>query len=338
VILSPCGQTGTLTLSVHGALTPPPVEQCQTETDVAVVRTKAIGPGTVVRMSSQDDRAVSKGNPNGALIKLSVPLGEPGSIAAVGNDQILVEPSGFPLCTAHLEAQTVGCNGLVPGQRYTLAGHRARADLTGTIGVTMPVTGGDVLALRNGANRTLTTLHVAHLRVDTSGHQSVLSSGRCQPGDYYGPGLSRPPISPLVAQGGATGAGIVCPLSGHAKGLPSFQIEQTDDRSGGTTQTVIPDFESLTPSNGATVYGPFTAVAQPAKLGANFSVVSVPATVQLTITRLGSHHRAFFARNVARARGVAVHGLAPGIYAATWMLADANGDTRTVHTRFVEQK
>jgi hypothetical protein len=338
VILAPCGQTGTLALSVHGALTAPPVDQCQTETDVAVVHTSAIGPGTVVRMSSQDDRAVSKINPNGALVKLTVGLGEPGSIGAVGNGQILIRPSGFPLCTAHLEAQSVSCDGLVPGAHYTLAGHRARAGRSGAVSVSMRVTGGDVLGLKNGAHRTLTTLHVAHLRAGVSGEQSVLSSGSCQPGDYYGPGLKHPPTGPLVDQGGAADTGIVCPLSGHAKGLPSFQIQQTDDRSGGVTQTVIPDFESLTPNNGATLYGPFTADAQVAKIGANFSVVGVPATVSLSITQVGSHHRTFFAHNVATARGVSVHGLGPGVYAATWVLTDANGDTRTSHTRFVEQK
>jgi hypothetical protein len=338
VILSPCGQTGSLVLTVNGAPTPPPVEQCQTESDVAVVTTKPLGPATTVRMSSEDDRAVSQANPNGALVRLSVALGEPGSIGAVPNNQILISPSGFPECTAHLEAQTVSCVGLVHGERYTLAGHPARADADGMIGVTMRVTGGDVLALKNSAHRTLTTLHVARLRVGVTGEQSVLSGGRCQPGDYFGPALRRPPLSPLVDQGGATETGIICPLSGRAKGLPAFEIEQTDDRSGGTTQTVIPDFESLTPNNGATVYGSFTAVAQPAKAGANFSVVGARASVALTITRLGAHHRAFLARNVAGARGVSVRGLSPGVYAATWVLRDANGDTRTVHTRFVQEQ
>jgi hypothetical protein len=336
VILSPCGQTGSLAVSVGGALTPPPVEQCQTESDVAVLHTTAISPKTVVRMSSEDDRAVSRANPNGALVKLSIKLGEPLSIGALANDQVLIPLSGFPQCTAHLEAQTVSCNGLVPRGRYTLAGHHARADIAGTIGVPMPVRGGDVLTLTNRANRALTTLHVAHLRAGVIGEQSVLSSGRCQPGDYYGPGLRHPPISNLVDEPGVTGAGTICPPSGYAAGLPSFEIQQTDDRSGGLTQTVIPDFESLTPNNGGTVYGPFTADAQVAKVGANFSVVGVRASVQLSITRLGSHHRAFFARSVATAGGVAVHGLNPGVYAATWVLRDANGDTRTVHTRFAE--
>jgi hypothetical protein len=335
VILSPCGQTGSLSVSVGGALTPLPVEQCQTESDVAVLHTNTIGAGTVVRMSSQDDRAVSHANPDGALVKLSIKLGEPFGVGAVANDQILIPPSGFPQCTAHLEAQTVSCDGLVPRERYTLAGHHARADSTGTIGIPMRVRGGDALTLKN-RSRALTTLHVSHLRVGVTGEESVLSSGRCQPGDYYGPGLRHPPIGKLVDEPGATGTGAICPASGHAAGLPSFEIQQTDDRSGGLTQTVIPDFESLTPNNGATVYGPFTADAQVAKVGANFSIVGAHGSVGLTVRGVASRHRVFSSRNVATASGVAVHALAPGVYAATWVLRDANGDTRTVHTRFVE--
>jgi hypothetical protein len=338
VILSPCGQTGVLSLTVGGAVQAPPVEQCQTESDVTVTHTKAIGAKTAITMSSTDDRAVSSQNPNGALVKLSIRLGEPGARAATGNSQIIVAPSGFPLCSAHLEAQSVSCDGLVPGAHYTIAGHRARADFTGSIGVAARVKGGDALALKNSAHRTLTTLHVAHLRVAVTGEQDVLSGGICQPGDYYGPGLRHPPTGPAVDHDGATGTGVICPPSGHAKGLPAFGIEQTDDSSGGTTQTVIPDFESLTPDNGGTVYGAFTAAAQTAKFGSNFSVVGAPATVSLTITRVGAHHRAFFAHNVATASGVAVHRLARGIYNATWVLTDANGDTRTAHTRFVEAK
>jgi hypothetical protein len=30
-----------------------------------------------------------------------------------------------------------------------------------------------------------------------------------------------------------------------------------------------------------------------------------------------------------------VHGLAPGVYRATWVLRDANDDTRTVDTTFI---
>jgi hypothetical protein len=36
--------------------------------------------------------------------------------------------------------------------------------------------------------------------------------------------------------------------------------------------------------------------------------------------------------------GVRVSGLKPGTYTATWTLTDANGDTRTVVTQFIEEK
>jgi hypothetical protein len=53
--------------------------------------------------------------------------------------------------------------------------------------------------------------------------------------------------------------------------------------------------------------------------------------------RAGSRRRVFHARNVDTARGVPVAGLAPGAYAATWVLHDAAGDTRTITTRFVDE-
>jgi hypothetical protein len=59
--------------------------------------------------------------------------------------------------------------------------------------------------------------------------------------------------------------------------------------------------------------------------------------VALTITRSSSRRVVFRAANVNTAQGVQVAGLATGVYAAQWVLTDANRDTRTIHTRFVEQ-
>jgi hypothetical protein len=41
--------------------------------------------------------------------------------------------------------------------------------------------------------------------------------------------------------------------------------------------------------------------------------------------------------NVDTARGVDVPALTPGAYSARWVLTDANGDTRTVQTRFFDE-
>jgi hypothetical protein len=59
--------------------------------------------------------------------------------------------------------------------------------------------------------------------------------------------------------------------------------------------------------------------------------------VALTITAAGSRHTVFRARNVDTSRGVGVPALNPGAYVAHWVLRDANGDTRTLTTRFVDQ-
>ncbi len=80
VLVGPCSQTGVLGVFVDGAATAPPIEQCETETDFAALQTKALRASTSLTLSSSDNRAVTLSNPPGALIKLTVPLGEPGSV------------------------------------------------------------------------------------------------------------------------------------------------------------------------------------------------------------------------------------------------------------------
>ena len=152
------------------------------------------------------------------------------------------------------------------------------------------MTGGDVITLRNSAGRTLTTLHVAHLRVHVIDQQTVLSGGTCEAGDYYGKPITTPPTGPLVGFGGAAGTGIICPDDGRAAGLPAGNIEQTDDFSGGLTRTELVGVASLSPNNGATLYGAFVASAQPALFGLNASIYDAPATVSLSVRRIGAKH------------------------------------------------
>ena len=63
------------------------------------------------------------------------------------------------------------------------------ADGNGILSVPLAVKGGNMVSLSNGA-RNLTMLHVAGLRADINGEQSVLAGGTCAPGQYYGPPLS----------------------------------------------------------------------------------------------------------------------------------------------------
>jgi hypothetical protein len=343
VLLSPCSQTGVLGLTIGRTSTGPPVEQCETETNVAPVLTGRLTARTQLTMSSEDNRGNSPENPNGALVKLTIPLGEPDSSSALGNPDVLFNPTGFPQCTANLEAQSVVCTGLVPGSSYTFTRRRgdrvahARADFSGTARIAHGgVTGGDVITLRNSAGRTLTTLHVAHLRVHVIDQQTALSGGTCEAGDYYGKPITTPPTGPLVGFGGAAGTGIVCPDDGRAAGLPAGNIQQTDDFSGGLTRTELVGVASLSPNNGATLYGAFVASAQPALFGFNASIYDAPATVSLSVRRLGAKHRTTFVRNVAVGNGVKINALPRGVYTATWVVTNVNGDTVTVHTRFVE--
>jgi hypothetical protein len=346
VALGPCSQTGTLTLKVGPITTsPPPIQLCETETNAAIIRTHRITPATRITLTSEDDRAVSPFNFNGALVGLTIKLGEPDSVPALTNDQGVIPQTGFPLCSANLEAQVVDCSGLVIGDRYTLTpsrGHavaHASADVGGRISVSsLRVARGDAFRLTNSAGRTLTTLHVAHLRVDITGDQSAISGGSCEGGDYYGPPLTSAPVGSQVGTGGVTGTGTICPLDGTAKGLPSATIEQTDDFSGGLTRTVVPDFRSISPNSGATLYGPFVAQAQPFVFGSAGALRGAAATVSLSVTSNGSSHRVLFLRNVAVGSGVRVKSLPAGVYGAKWVLRDRNGDTRTIYSRFVEAK
>ena len=310
VTIGPCGQTGVLNVAVNGVPTGPPVAQCSTELDQSTVRTPHLSGASVVTMSSEDNRAVSILDPTGALVKLTVPLGEPDSVGVIPNNNVDFLSTGMPSCTANLRLQDVSCDGLVPGAHYTLTrtrGHavrHARADINGTIEITdlpgrLPVAGGDVLTLRNGARRTLTVLHVAHLRVAIDGDQTVIASGSCQPGDYWGAPLTSLPSSSSVGVGGAAGTGTVCPTEGDAAGLPDNVIGQTDDLSGGQTVTSVPLLQGTAPSNDAIVSGPFTAIAQTGVTGANGAVFAASANVALTITSGTSHSSVFHAASVA---------------------------------------
>ena len=337
IVLGPCGQTGVLALRVGSTLTQPPAQLCSTEAGVALVPTPAIGPGTRVTMSSEDNRAGSPFEPNGALIKLTVALGEPLSVPSALNSRLPFLPTGFPQCTALLRIESVRCTGLVPDSRYRLGGHRSRAGLGGSITVPgLHLRGGEALGLINAAGRHLTTLHVAHLRVHITGDQTRIASGTCQPGDFYGPPLSKPPVSGQVGVG-VLGDGTVCPPNGSAKGLSTRDIAQTDDFSGGQTAITVPLIRSTAPIEDETLFGRFIASAQTGLPGPHGSIGATGVPVALTITRAASRRTVFHATNVDTARGVDVPALTPGQYVARWVLHDANSDTRTIRTRFVDE-
>ena len=210
VTVGPCSQVGVLALRVGGRAAPSPIPLCGTESDVATVPTGRLGPGTPVTLTSEDNRAVSPDEPGGALVSLSVNLGEPGALAGPDGESGPLA-TGFPSCTAFLRIRSVRCTGLEPGARYRLAGHAVRSGPGGVLFVAnMMLPAGRALALVNAAGRRLTVLHIARLRVSINGNQTVVASGVCQPGDYYGPPLTRAPLSGAVGLGPA-GDGTVCP-------------------------------------------------------------------------------------------------------------------------------
>jgi hypothetical protein len=285
-------------------------------------------------------------NPTGGLVDLTVPAGEADALSSFVSPVPGFSPSGFPTCTADLEARVVTCSGLVSGTGYTVtdggAHASATADGSGAVSVPLAVHLGDSLTLSNAA-RMLTTLHVANLKVAITGEQTVLAGGTCQAGDYFGGPLTDAPTNgsagaPSAVAGGAALTGEICPTSGNAVGLPSSGIAQTDDASGGQTQTEVPDVQDTSPIEGETMLGKFVALAESGLPGPNNSVVPTDATstIALSIARAAGGSPVFSTHNVDTTNGVFVVGVKAGTYRATWTLSNASGDTRTVTTRFVE--
>jgi hypothetical protein len=365
VTLGPCFQTGVLTLDV-GRTRYPANDTCNTQTDTATIATGRISPGEAVTVSSNENRAFTqpqpvgpsldpRGNEMGALVKLTLKLGEPdarsGFISPLDDVLPLTRPTGFPMCIADLQVGAAACSGLVPGATYSVTRARrtdrlsAIADKTGTFVVgpfrgAPPLTGGDVLTLSDG-RRVLTRLHLAHLRAVIDGQQTVLGPGStCQPGLYYGaPPSAAPPssVAGLTGQGGTTLTGRICPANGSATGLSNRAIAQTDDRSGGLTETEVADIASTSPIDGETLYGRFTARAQAAFLGPNGVAIPSGFPISLIIVRPKSRRPVMTLFDVNTASGTPIKKLKPGTYLAIWVWHDFNGDAHAIATSFVEE-
>jgi hypothetical protein len=353
--LSPCFQAGVLSVTFDGTANPESATDfCNTQTDAASLSTALIAPADRLAMSSNDNRAFDSPdsptpNPQGGLVSLSVPVGEANSVSQYENPLgVVFTPGGLPTCTADLELQAVACFGLVSGGAYDLIDGKQKvsgtADSTGTFVEPLFIKRGDAVALSNGS-RTLTTLHVAHLQVAILGEETSIFNGHCQPGDYFGSPLTTPPVSVSAGlptslfTGGTALTGQACPANGDASGLPTSFIAQTDDLSGGQTETEVPDIEDTSPMEGETMYGKFTALAESGlSIPGNMIIPTDFVTqISLRIATAAKDQTAFLARDVDTTRGVAVPALKPGSYTATWALIDSNGDTRIVQTRFIEQ-
>jgi hypothetical protein len=357
ISVAPCFESGVLTFSGATASgTEDLNDLCNTQTDTATIPfTSSITPATPITLTSMDNRGYgdvndsNNDNPNGALVSLTVPVGEPGSTSDFDSTDGF-QPTGYPNCTVDLELQTDTCTGLIDGDQYTATDgshiEQADADDAGSATFTFPagdLARGSTVALSNNSARTLTSVHIANLRVDITGEETVLAGGSCQAGQYYGAPLTAVPTSTSPGEatsvgGGADLTGEICPTAGSATGLPTATIEQTDDLSGDQTQTLVPDVENTSPIDGEEVYGSFIAVADSGLPAQNNEIYPTDSTskIALSITPAGSNTPSFTNSNVDTDQGASVSALTSGIYDATWKLTDANGDTRTVTTQFVE--
>jgi hypothetical protein len=340
--IAPCFQTGVESYTIAGIPgVESPTDFCGTASDAADAPLAApVTDAQAVTYSTNDNRAfqppdAAVPNGTGGLVKMTVPVGEPDSVGAFGFG--FIAPTGFPTCTADLGAQQVSCTGLVPSAHYTLkdgsATATATADGTGTVATSMAISRGDTIALSNSASRTLTTLHVANLKVTILGDGDSVESGTCSPLQYWGGPLTTPPTNfsagePTSVAGGSALTGDLCPAGGSAAGLPTSDIAQTDQLSGGQTVTKLADVVDTSPIEGETVYGTFTALAEASDGSSKIS---------LSITHASGGSPVFTAANVDTSGGVTVKGLKPGNYTATWTVTNPNGDTRIVTTRFIEK-
>ena len=130
VLLSPCSQTGVLGLTIGRTSTGPPVEQCETETNVAPVLTGRLTARTQLTMSSEDNRGNSPDNPNGALVKLTIPLGEPDSSSALGNPDVCSTRPGSLSARRTSKRSRSSAPGSFPVLGTTLPAAAAIASLT----------------------------------------------------------------------------------------------------------------------------------------------------------------------------------------------------------------
>ena len=144
-------------------------------------------------------------------------------------------------------------------------------------------------------------------------------------------------VAGLTGQKGAALTGRICPLSGSAEGLSDPAIEQTDDRSGGLTETEVADIAHTSPVDGETLYGRFTARAQAAFLGSDNAIIPSPYPVALTITTANGTKPVGTVSDVNTASGTPIKRLRPGTYQAIWTWHDFTGDSRTIVTSFVEE-
>ena len=271
--------------------------------------------------------------PNGSTLVLSEPAPLPGT----GQDVTAGYGQGGPnpTCSADLVTKAVTCGPLALGT-YDLVQTRGGATVstqTATIstqGVAVSasfqlssVQPGDTLALNvHGAGgRTLTVLHVSPLRLDeqqpAAGANATVSGGSCQPLEWF-----------YAANFGT--APLLCSSSGTAPSLTSTAL--LDELSGGTTAVTMPArVLDTSPLNGEDVSGP--SIAAFADLaGADTTPVA------LTVTPTAGGANPSGSGNSNSATGATITGLVAGKrYRAVWVVSDANGDTVTLDTNFVDQ-
>ena len=243
------------------------------------------------------------------------------SLPGVG---VLDEPGyGAPTCVTDLVDGDVGCSDLASDTSYTVVqtrggltvssqtettGGSSGSSFPGSVFATFDLKAGDEVSVVAPASatepaRTLTTLHVAPIKVsvvEQDGHLDQGStSGTCPDAE----------LDPY--------AGLVCSSTGtFSEPVPDNEPYFEDEFSGGGTEASVPSFNDETPADNEIVPPAFTAYADVV----NYGAFDNTSTVLLSLTPLSGGAPQTFAGNANSGAGVAVSGLTAGRYGATWTL------------------
>ena len=95
-----------------------------------------------------------------------------------------------------------------------------------------------------------------------------------------------------------------------ADGLPSDMLVQSDELSGGLTETEVPEIVDTSPIDGESLYGKFTALAESALPLPDNTLLPTNgiSRISLQILTANGATRVFKAGDVATSKGVAVSG------------------------------
>ena len=166
-----------------------------------------------------------------------------------------------------------GAPGLVPNRTYVLSDGRRRAsgtaDSSGTIIAQLAAPRGSTVDARRTGRPDADDAARRPAARRSAGERPSVLGGSCQPGDYWGDAAGD--AADQRGRGHAQLSGRrrqradrrrSARSNGNAAGLPTAALAQSDELSGGLTETEVPEILDTSPIDGESLYGKFTALAE----------------------------------------------------------------------------